>query len=92
MGYPVPEIKWGGTQSHSRRLCTLKILGSSDILQLPIEVTTKIAAVRQQLAFRLGVDPESLTFIVKASSSTRVLRDSDEIPSQAPQFFCFRKT
>ncbi|CAE7223970.1 unnamed protein product [Symbiodinium sp. CCMP2592] len=70
------------TQSHSRRLCTLKIFGTSEILQIPIEVTTKVLAVRQLVSSRVGLEPESLTFVVKSASSTRVLRDSDEIPSQ----------
>ena len=78
----MPEISWGGTQSHSRRLCTLKLYGTSEVLQVPIEVTTKVSQIRQLLGSKLGVEPESLAFIAKATSSTKVLRDSDEIPSQ----------
>ena len=77
------SVQYGGTQSHSRRLCTLKICGTSEILQIPIEVTTKVLAIRQLVSSRVGLEPESLTFVVKSASSTRVLRDSDEIPSQA---------
>ena len=80
------DVRYGGTQSHSRRLCTLKIFGTSEVLQIPIEVTTKVLAVRQLVSSRFGLEPESLTFVVKAASSTRVLRDPDEIPSQALGF------
>ncbi|CAJ1422613.1 unnamed protein product [Effrenium voratum] len=72
----------GGTRSHSHRLCRLKLLTSGDVIEMPLEVTTKVGHVRQMLAEKLGnAAAEELIFITKSASSYKVLLDLEEIPS-----------
>jgi len=77
----VDTVPWFGTKSHSQREVTLTVFGNGERLTLPVEVTTKVYEVKYLIGERLGIEADSLSFVVKQSSSYRKLLDVEEVRS-----------
>ncbi|CAE7367385.1 Cdc40, partial [Symbiodinium necroappetens] len=60
----------------------LRINGSDEVLVVPIVTSTKVLELKQQLAMKLGVDPDSLQFATKAGCSWRMQMDHEEVRRQ----------
>merc|ERR1740138_747936 len=69
----------GRILSTSFRDVTLKIFRSDEQMTIPVQVCTTVRDVKQALANRLGIDPDSLKFLIKQGCCVRQQNDLDEM-------------
>lgn len=69
----------GGNKSHTSRTITLGLFGSSDTIQVPVMVCTKIQEVKQMLCERLGVHESTLVFFCRQGAYMTKLVDLHEV-------------
>jgi len=58
---------------------TMKIMGSEETVNLPVQVCTRVSDVKQALATALSVDPTVIEFVEKKGCSFRKQLDCEEI-------------
>ncbi|CAE7727931.1 unnamed protein product, partial [Symbiodinium sp. CCMP2456] len=69
----------GRQYSTTFRMIAMKVFGRDEEITLPVQTCTKVVDVRDALARALGLDPESISFLVKQGCSTRKQMLSEEI-------------
>jgi len=58
---------------------TLTIAGTQESLTIPVQICTKVADVKNAIALRAMVQPDTLTFVSKQGCYWKQLKDIDEI-------------
>lgn len=69
----------GRQYSTTFRMIAMKVFGRDEEITLPVQTCTKVVDVRDALARALGLDPESISFLVKQGCSTRKQMLSEEV-------------
>jgi len=70
---------YGGHKSDSRRTVTLKLLNGNDVFQLPCNVSTTVAEVKEMVAGKTMVDASDLQFFYKAGPYMTKQKDMSQI-------------
>ncbi|CAJ1415513.1 unnamed protein product [Effrenium voratum] len=58
--------------------CEMQIMGSQEALTMPIQQSTTVHELKMYIAMKMGIDPGSLTFVMKQGCSWRVQADNEE--------------
>mmetsp|Transcript_52872 Transcript_52872/g.133572 ORF Transcript_52872/g.133572 Transcript_52872/m.133572 type:complete len:635 (+) Transcript_52872:88-1992(+) len=72
----------GGNRSNSTRTVELKVMGTTETMELPAMICTRVGEVKELLAEKLLVDVEQLAFYYKAGSYVTVQKDWNEIQTK----------
>jgi len=79
LGLHVFDPSWNNYHSANFTECTLKIHGSDETLVVPVQVCTKVMDVKQAVAARALVHPESIAFVIKQGCTYRKQDDNNEV-------------
>lgn len=66
--------------SHTFVECTLVIAGTDETLKLPLQICTKVEAVRTALSAKLGyINPNEISFVIKQGCTFKTMLDQDQV-------------
>jgi len=78
-GLHVFDPAWNAYHSANFTECVLKIHGTDETMKMPVQVCTKVQDVKQAVASRCLVHPDSLTFVIKQGCTWKKQEDCNEI-------------
>lgn len=58
------------------------VFGGSEELEIPVKISTRVRTVKEMLADKTGVHPDSLSFLAKQGAYNKILLDTDEVRSK----------
>ena len=59
--------------------CEVRIMGSEEVMTLPVRQSTTVLEVKSFVAVKLGIEATSLTAVMKQGCSWRVQTDTEEV-------------
>jgi len=70
---------YGGHKSNTTRVVKLKVVGGTDVLEIPCLVSTTVSEVKEMIAAKTFVDAENIDFFFKAGAYMTKQKDVDQV-------------
>jgi len=66
-------------KSTTDAICEVRIMGTDEMMTLPVKQSTTVFEVKSFVAMKLGIDPGNLIMVMKGGCSWRVQADCEEV-------------